>query len=343
MPRGSLPPHLGPSDRLTPHDGPAVDFLASEAHFVDHMLPVWLALPPRYRGRWLTGAKPLAPYMAALGLEPVMATSRVPDAPVLVASIGDMNRARRLRRKRVAYMEHGTGQSYAGDKRTATHPSYAGGTGRDSAAFIMAPNAMAAERWQRAYPAIPVHVIGACRVLPAPESAEPVLAISFHWSGGMPEMRNAFMHYRKVLPLLAQQFTVIGHGHPRIFNSLKTQYRRAGIVPVPDLQEVARRATVYAVDNSSTLYELGRTRPVIALNAPHYRRFVEHGLRFWSHVPVQVDDGATLLTVADRLLTMPESGPERAHREELMAEVFPHLDGAERASRLLVTWLTGNE
>jgi hypothetical protein len=205
----------------------------------------------------------------------------------------------------------------------------------------MAPNEMAAARWRASYPSVPVHVIGACRVLPAPVRAEPLLAISFHWNGGMPEMRNAFSHYHPCLAQLAKELPVIGHCHPRMAGALRVRYRKAGIRFEPQLAKVAAQATVYAVDNSSTLYELGRTRPVIAMNQPMYRKEVEHGLRFWSHVPgPQVEGCEQLLATAKRLLYQGETAAERQHREAVMAEVFPRLDGAEVASRLLVSWLT---
>lgn len=316
--------------------------LAGEPQFAAHMAPVYEALPAEHRGDWLTAAPAMLPTLRHMGYQPHML--RAGAGPLLVASVSDLNRARRTKCMRVAYMEHGVGQSYAGDPRTANHGSYAGGPGREHCALIMAPNELAAERWRAAYPQVPVHVIGATHKLPAPLTSEPLLCVSFHWNGGMPEMRNAFTHYHHSLAELARELPVIGHGHPRMAGALKTRYAKAGIRWVPRLQDVARAATVYAVDNSSTLYELARTRPVIAMNAPEWRRDVHHGLRFWSHVPgPMVDDGEGLLETARRLLYEGESEAERLHRERVLADVFPPLDGAVEASTLLVRWLTGSE
>lgn len=325
--------------RVTGKPDDRLDVLASEPQFADHLAPVWEALPRDHRGAWLTAASTMLPYLRAKGYMPVMA-QKGGARPVLVASISDLNRTRRMGRTRVAYMEHGAGQSYGGDRRTARHHSYAGGPGREHCGLIMAPNEPAAARWREAYPSVPVHVIGVTRVLPAP-SGPPLLCVSFHWNGGMPEMKNAFGHFWPHLKRLAQVVPTIGHGHPRMAGALRARYRQAGIRWVPSLEEVARTATVYAVDNSSTLYELARTRPVIAMNSPEWRRNVSHGLRFWDLIPgPQVDDGEALIATAKRLLFLGETDAERSERDRVMGIVIPRTDGAQEASRLLLAWMS---
>jgi hypothetical protein len=162
----------------------------------------------------------------------------------------------------------------------------------------------------------------------------------------MPEQRNALPWYAGTLPRLAQalDFQVLGHSHPRLEQTARSAFARAGIHYEPSLDRVAQVATVYATDNSSTLWELGRTRPTIALNAPWYRRHVHHGLRFWSHAGLQVDDGQGLLREAQRLLGGGEGPTERADRLRVCLEVIPGVDGAQRAARLLSEdrWTTGS-
>ena len=182
-------------------------------------------------------------------------------------------------------MQHGAGQSYGGDSRTARHPCYAGGDDNDDVGLFLVPNEHAGNRWRERYPQASVEVVG-CPILDelpsravssgtaiTVEKASPVVAVSFHWNyHGIPEMRSAFDWYSKAVVELAKEVTVIGHGHPQR-KDLPDWYRAHGIEYVPDFSEVCRRADVYACDNSSTLYEFASTgRTVVVLNAPWYRQ-----------------------------------------------------------------------
>jgi hypothetical protein len=310
------------------------DVLASAPQYADHLIPVW-----REGGGTFWTRPEMVPALAALGVEARPLVRDTITRPVLVASISDLSRARRRGAPGIAYMEHGCGQSYPGDPRTKGHGAYAGGRGREVCGLILAPNAYAAALWSQAYPAHPVEIIGATRILPPP-GGPPTLAVSFHWSGAIPEQRNALAHYRAFLPMLSLLgFPVIGHSHPRFAGTARKIFARAGIPYVADIEEVARRATVYAVDNSSTLWEMGRTRPVIALDAPWYRREIQHGLRFWTHVPLAVDGPDALLSMTLRLLSRGETDAERERRERLVGEVIPRLDGAVRAATLVREWV----
>lgn len=310
-----------------------IDLLASEPQYADHLVPVWQQLPgARF---WVTTPS-LARQLEVRGVEARIV--RQLERPTLTASILDHHRARRLGAPALAYMEHGCGQSYGGDPRTARASAYAGGRGRENAELILAPNEFAAQRWREAYPGKPVHVIGTTRPLwPPRHPDQPLLAVSFHAESGNHEQRNAWSHYRLALPGLARELPMIGHAHPRFAHIARRWLERHGIPFVADLEEVAARATVYAVDNSSTLWELGRTRPTIALNAPWYRRDVRHGLRFWSHAGRSVDGPEELLEAARQLLAW-EKSEDRSDRERICREVIPSLDGAERAARLLTAW-----
>jgi UDP-N-acetylglucosamine:LPS N-acetylglucosamine transferase len=167
----------------------------------------------------------------------------------------------------------------------------------------------------------------------------PVVAVSFHFDLSLlAETRSARMHFTSALPGLARSYRLIGHSHPRL--DLSQFYRRMGIEYVRDFDEVCRRADVYVCDNSSTLFEFAATgRPVVVLNEPHYRRDVEHGLRFWdaADVGIQVDSPHDLAPAIRLAL---DDGPEqRARREAALSLVYAYrTGGAKRAAEAIMGW-----
>lgn len=335
-----------------------IDALAGERQFVDHLVPVWDALPAVLRGRFLVEPH-LADHARSLGIEatiqerppriPAYPAPRFEGPPALVASYGDVKVGRRLGYGPFAFIEHGAGQTYDGDHRRAGRSgSYAGGGDRDDNLLVMVPNAHAAAAWRASYPEASVEIVGSPRLdrLPAREPGPgPVVAISFHWdaSAVSPEAGTALGEYIPILPALAQRFTVIGHGHPKGDwpKVMERQYRRAGIEWVPDFADVCRRADVYVCDNSSTLFEFAATgRPVVVINSKHYRRDVDHGLRFWeaATVGVQVDDPADLHTAIEQALADPPA--QQQAREAALSLVYAHRErGARRAADALGAWL----
>lgn len=154
------------------------------------------------------------------------------------------------------------------------------------------------------------------------------IAVSFHADIGLcPETRWAFPHYAPVLADLAKAFRVIGHGHPRVWSRVKSFYESVGIEPVEHFDEVMERADLYAIDNSSTAFEFAATdRPVVLLNAPWYRRDVEHGLRFWSHVPgIQCDEPDDLIDTIN--VALRDDDDLRAIRHRAVSHAYTALDG----------------
>ena len=116
--------------------------------------------------------------------------------------------------------------------------------------------------------------------------------MSFHWNCPIcPETRSGASYFQRQVAVLARAsgLTLIGHGHPRILATLGRWYRTQGIEVVSTFEEVCRRADLYLNDASSTLFEFASTgRPVLVLNAPIYRRNVNHGLRFWEAATVGI-------------------------------------------------------
>jgi hypothetical protein len=316
-----------------------VDFLVSESHFADHAYPIWQALTD-------PGDFILTPELISTRLkrwEGGNANVTDPTRPVVVASYGDLKRARRQGRKRIARLEHGAGQSYDVPRPSG---SYAGGPDAQDVGLFLVPNEYSASRWKAAYPDARVEIVGCPKLdsLPRKDPAVPLtVVIAFHWDCHLvPETVSAFETFRSALEPLRDAYNVIGHGHPRAWvgpPSLEKRYRRAGIEAVRDFDEVCRRADVYICDNSSSLYEFAATgRPVVVMNSRSYRREVSHGLRFWDSIPgIQVDSPGTLVGSVERALQDP---PElRRARKKALDLVYPIRTGAaELAARALEDW-----
>lgn len=317
--------------------------LAYEPHFLDHLAPVWHALPESERGEFRTDPA-LAPRARALGIEPVEVPypKAIPAEPApsfagrltLVASYGDLKKGRRMGLGPFVYLEHGIGQSYIGDAHAKEHPSYSGGRNRADVVLNLVPNENAAQRWRDSYPDTPVEVIGCPKLdtLPAKEPGPVTVAVSTHFPCSIaPETQSALGNYLHAIEKLPH--AVIGHGHPRYFG-LDRIYKRIGVEYVPEFTDVCRRADVYVCDNSSTLYEFAATgRPVVVLNAPSYRRDVDHGLRFWeaADVGIQVNRPSELAPAIERALA-----GDTSNREHALDIVYAYRSGAaERAARAI--------
>lgn len=313
-----------------------VDFAASERHFVDHLMPVYMALEPQERGSFWTH-RLTRPYMATkYGVE---SNGHMRGTAIATAAVGDLNRIRRFG-KPIAFFEHGAGFYFGG-----RHPSYAGGRRREGVALFPCQNEYTYRLNREHWPDIPAVIIGCPKLdrwhnQPAkPRSDPPVVCISFHWNCvAFPETRSALDHYRAHLPsLLGNGWEVIGHGHPRAVHELEPLYNQLGIEFVPDFDDVLARADVYVNDSSSTLYEFASLdRPVVVLNAPWYRRGINHGLRWWEHSDVGVvcNEPEDLL---DAVVTALEDHPEqRELRHAATAAAYPvRGDAAGRAVQAL--------
>ena len=337
-----------------------IDAIASEQQFLSHLAPVWAALPRSARGAFLVhpdlvGRAAAAGIEAtALDVEQLRTTPQQPPRhdgmPALVASVGDIKVGRRIGYGPFVFLEHGAGQGY--DSRSAAMASYAGGPDRDDNAVFLCPNDYSADRWRRAYPAARVEVVGCPRLDGLPRRAAgpgPTVAISFHgdWPMGVPFGGTALGDWLPALPLLAKAYTVIGHAHPGKGwgDRMERVYRRAGIPFVADFDDVCRQADVYVCDNSSTIFEFAATgRPVVLLNAAHWKRGGGPGLRFWDAAGVgqNVWPGDDLIAAVGRALD--ELPADVAAREQALRFVYPKRTGAaKRAARVVVEWLAERE
>ena len=328
-------------DRWTPAGRPEdaalpVDFIASREHFLDHLAPVWREL--ENRGRFCVPYE-LAGHAESLGVEPSAFESfREGTGPVAVAAYGDLRRVRDDRH--IILFEHGAGFSFSN-----AHASYAGGSHeRRRVSLFCEVNDWTARRNRARFPGCRSHIVG-CPKLDALTESGPrkrkggqVVCISFHWDCRVaPETRSALPHYRDVLPEIVRKFNVILHGHPRTAWETSKLAESLGVEYVPRFEDVCRRADVYVNDASSTLYEFAAVAgPVVVLNAPWYRRKVNHGLRFWkcSEVGPHVDEPGQLAVAITGALC--EDDLQRQVRDDVTSEVYPYLGrSAERAAHVV--------
>jgi hypothetical protein len=326
-----------------------VDVLATLSHYADHVAPVWKALPADVRGEFYTSQDALGHVRDTLGIDARGLPSRreranLPKRLTIVAAYRDLRRTHRMQRPSV-YMQHGNGQTFVGKK----HPGHLTlATHHQRVVLHLVPA-------ERCVPWIetgqPVAVVG-CPKLdrwhPAqskPRTDPPTVAIAWHWDAPfLPETRSAWPFYQEALPVLkamedAGEIRLMGHGHPLIIDEIIPHYERHGIHYTRSFEDVMREADIYVNDASSTLYEFASLdRPVVVMNCPHYRRDVEHGLRFWANadVGVQVDGPEEVPDAIRYALTDPPE--QRAARRRGVQAAYEYTDGqcARRAAEAIL-------
>lgn len=254
-----------------------IDVIASERQYQDHMLPIWAALPLSLQGT----VRPVEP-------QPV---SRPPLGRIaMVAGWQDVQPLRGT--CRMIYVEHGAGQTY----KDAHHdPSYSASEGARHQGVIgyVCPSETVAARWKNA----PAIAVGSPKMdewvrFVKPPSEKPTVCFAWHWDATVaPEAKTAWPHYQRLFPRIVERFRdqgfdVAGHSHPKWRGKLDPVLSAAGVDVFGSDREVFAHADILIVDNSSLAFEVASLgRPVLNLNAPWYRRDIEHGLRFWSHPP----------------------------------------------------------
>lgn len=320
--------------------GVAVDLLATASHYVDHLLPIWEALPAAERRYFYLGPRAWRDDIAGARRQDRLV--RDGDVPILTVAHGDFKLARAGRRRHIALGQHGAGQSYSSD-----HSSYPGGKDQGEVELFLVPNQHAAERTLARYPRARVAIVGCPKLEGLPRkrrrSGPPVVAVSFHFDSSVaPETKSAWPAYRAHIAALGRSssFRLLGHAHPRAAAQLGPWFRSNRIEFTPSLADVFARADLYICDNSSSLFEFAATgRPVLVLNAPWFRRRQRHGLRFWdaAGVGINVDRGRDLHPAILRAL---EDPPEvRTARKAALGLVYQPRRGATRlAVRAVLDW-----
>jgi hypothetical protein len=316
-----------------------VDAFASMRHYAEHLYPIWEQLPEQVRGVfWAPGRNhDWGKRLARRDIHRLVLTAAWQDAKA-------------MRLSPTVYVEHGSGQSYDGDPKTVAHVGYSGGGDKlDHVRLFICPNETVAGRWRDVFPGTPVAVVGCPKLdrwhsQPSGRIVDgeaPTVAVTFHWENRViPETTSAWRYYDRVLPALAadKRWHLIGHGHPRLWGeghrtAISNRWQQLNVPRVPQFADVLDQADLLVGDNTSALYEFASTgRPVVVMNAPWYRRDVNHGLRFWDYPPgLQVDRPEQLAPTIVRALNDPV--PAQALRAAAVGETYAYTDGhaAERA------------
>jgi hypothetical protein len=340
---------------------PKIDFFAGEKHYFDHLYNIWERIPEKFKGDFYISnnvEKEIQEHVNKFNInykfiqDNCVKTNRY----LCVAGLNSFD----LDADNIILVNHGAGQSYRSENGRISR-SYAGGEGRQNVRMFIQPNYYAAELDAKNNPSAKQAVVG-CTKLDKwhqktlsnkikKKSKIPVIAISFHFDCHVcPETRSAFGYYESQLPMLAnknmaKEWEIIGHSHPRALDILKPYYQEHGIEVVENFEEVMERADLYIMDHMSTLYEFASTgRPVVVLNAPWYRREVEHGLRYWecADIGINVEHPAELESAIKYALEDPLE--QKMKRERALTKVYAYRDGmaTQRAADAIVEFLQNN-
>lgn len=319
---------------------------ASAPHFIDHLAPVWATLDPDERGTFYVQSRALGMHAATRHGLDVTINRSMPRAtatavsgrqpPVLVASSGDA--AQLGAHRRAVLLEHGAGQTYRGDARSARSSGYAGGDDRRMVDVFLCPNEDVAAANRARYPAADSVAVGSPKLdrwhgWEPPPIDERRVAVTFHWPCRLvPEAGSAWGHYREWFEARPRFAPILdGHAHPRHASTLSRWWPRVGARWVPHLDDVLATALVFVADNTSAMFEAAAIGiPVVVLNAPWYRRDVSHGLRFWTWAEIgpQVDRPDDLEQVVFGDAFHPAY---RIRRAQMAEAVFGPLDGQASA------------
>jgi hypothetical protein len=159
-----------------------------------------------------------------------------------------------------------------------------------------------------------------------PARSRPLVVISWHWDcDACPETQSAWFEYRQATIEAAQsaEFELAVHSHPRIANQVRSWAKANGLTWIEDFSEVLAGANLYCVDNSSTMFEFAATnRPVVVINSAHYRRSVDHGLRFWREASVGVNCNRPAHLRTSILQALTDSASQRQKRAASIERVY---------------------
>lgn len=260
----------------------------SRRPYLDHLLPIWNALPEEVKGGVYVHQREFD-YAESLGLHPRKFSGRdSADQIFIVFSRVDFSTV--PRRAPLIFVEHGVGASYEGKSHLAGY----GCNGAVARIIGLLTTPAQAPAHRALFGDHIVHAVGCPKLdkwqgYKHKRKRPPVVAFSHHWNQGQhPETLSAWPWDAEAWARVIEsdEYRVIGHKHPGDPRNVEEWCSEHGIEFVESFDEVMARADLYVADNTSTLYEFAATgRPVVCLSPPWYRRDVNHGIRFWDHVP----------------------------------------------------------
>lgn len=313
------------------------DFLARQAYYIDHLAPIWNALPENERGEFFVmGPKEYAlKRLKSPKIQDYTEEGECGINPIITAAYGDAVRAADIWAKKglkrhVTLLEHGVGLTFG-------KAAYADGLGqRGNFSLIPVQSLYVKEKVHPELKDIPHPVVGVPKLDKYYESfnqehpmpKRPTIAFAFHHGDKLSrpaEVGSAWQHYADSFPLLPQKYRWIFHAHPSTQPPLLEVYKQWGLEVIADLDDVFEQADVLISDCGSSAYEFCTTgKPVILLNAPWFDKKASWGIRFWdySNIGPQVEGPSLLEAAVDRVVNNPNEF--RESRRRMVHDLFPH-------------------
>lgn len=295
-----------------------LDAYATQPHYYDHIAPIF----EHFGGTFYISPSTQRPGQVTRGLP-------ASNDLLMVAGFPDLKRTRRP----VVFVEHGIGENY-----NLKDGHYSGGEGRERVVLFLCPNRRVFEANEKLYPGRSV-IVGSPRLewLATRQKPREVrdghlrVAVSFHWQCRIhPQAGSALGDFQAHLRHWATdpRIELVGHAHPRIASHAERIYAAAGIPFVRDFTKVLEWADVYAVDNSSTLFEAAALGlDVVVLDSPHYTK-EETGFRFWKYADIgpRIKPGDSLPDAA--ILAVAERTVYDDLRHRMVNEIFGPVEGS---------------
>ena len=329
-----------------------IDCYGSLIHMVDHIAPIYNALPEGMKGRFYSSNKMVQAQAALYGItcQNLQSSRPIGTSPIMVASIGDVRHCGPTKRP-VILVEHGIGLHFTGPHVT-NHPSYPGGTGiRLQVELILSTNQQAADEElavnkgnHRRVVVVGAPKLDAFANLPPSTNTSPILSYATHWDCHCcPETRSAFYHYKDILNIISKIYPTLGHAHPRWKELIYSRYSKLGMSPQKRFTSILTKADLLMGDCGSAIYEFAYTnKPVVVLNCPLYRRNFRHGLRFWDYIPgIQCNDPDDLLSCVETALADPPN--LKLLRQQAIDYAYPNRGCATQvAIKAILDWSSDN-